>query len=81
MFMVQACWSMEKCIARFYLTIYEHSLFYSLRHCATIMTSYCDVRYDSCTSVTFLSNNSTIWHHNSTTRCHSSSTMMLNNVL
>ncbi len=36
-------------IARFSLIIYYHSLFYSLGHGATIVTSYWDVRYHSIT--------------------------------
>ncbi len=32
-------------IAKFPLIVYYHSLFYILGHVATIVTSYCDVRY------------------------------------
>ncbi len=81
MFIVQAHRSMDTYIARLSLIIYYHSLFYSLGHGATIVTSYCDVRYHSSTWVTFLSTNSTIWDHNSTIWRHNSSTMMLNNML
>ncbi len=77
--MVQAHWSINTYIARLSLIIYYHSLFYSLRHGATIMMSYCDIRYHSSTWVTFLSNNSTIWHHIST-RHHNCSTMTTFNI-
>ncbi len=41
--MVQTHWSMDKDIARFSLIIYFHSVFYSLKHGSTIVTSYCTI--------------------------------------
>ncbi len=41
--MVQAYWSMDTYIVRLYLIIHYHSLFYSLGHSATILTSYCPI--------------------------------------
>ncbi len=44
-------------------------------YCDIILSCY-NIRYHGNTRVTFLSNNSTIWHHNSTIWHHNSSTMM-----
>ncbi len=74
--MVEAHWFMDTYhIARLSLIIYYHYLFYSVGHGVTIVTSHCYVRCHGSTRVTFLSNNSTIWHHNSRIWRHNSSTM------
>ncbi len=36
-------WFMDTYIARLYLILYYHSLFYSLGHGATIVISYCHI--------------------------------------
>ncbi len=41
--MVEAHWFMDTYITRLSLIIYYHSLFYSLGHDVTIVTSYCPV--------------------------------------
>ncbi len=43
--MVQTHWSMNTYIARFSLIIYHHSMFYSQGGGATIVTSYCEIKY------------------------------------
>ncbi len=43
MFMIDAHWFMDTYIARLSLIIYYHALFYSMRHGATIVTSYCPI--------------------------------------
>ncbi len=43
--------------------------------------SYCYVRYQCRTCVTFLTKNSTIWCHNSTIWCHNSSIWCHNNTI
>ncbi len=48
-------------------------MFYSLGYGATTVTSYCDIIYHGSIWVTFLSTNSTIWHHISTKWWHNSS--------